>query len=156
MKILVAYYSLSGNTRDMAERIADYLKADILEIQTVKEYQYDYDMRMSLGKREVESGYMPKIKPINRKIDKYDIVILGFPVWWNSVAPAVKTFISGYDWTDRRVCPFATSEGTLGKSTSELKRLLRGARLARSVNFKFEENVQITSDEVLLRWLAQF
>ena len=73
MKILVAYYSLSGNTRDMAERIADYLKADILEIQTVKEYPYDYDMRMSLGKREVESGYMPKIKPINRKIDKYDI-----------------------------------------------------------------------------------
>lgn len=156
MKILVAYYSLSGNTRDMAERIASYLKADTLEIHTEKEYPYDYDMRMSLGKREVESGYMPKLAKYRCRLEKYDIVILGFPVWWSSIAPAMKSFIAAYDWANKRVCPFLTCEKTIGRTTSELKRLFRGASLAKPVNFKFEEHEQITPDDVLMRWLAQF
>ena len=59
MKKLVVYYSLSGNTRAVAKRIARTLRADLMEIRTVKSYPDDYDVLLSLGQKEIRSGYMP-------------------------------------------------------------------------------------------------
>ncbi len=59
MKTLVAYYSLGGNTKSVAERVARSLRSDVIEIKTVKEYPDDYDVLLSLGEKEVASGYIP-------------------------------------------------------------------------------------------------
>ena len=64
MKKLVVFYSLSGNTRAVARRIARALRADLLEIRTVKTYPDDYDVLLSLGEKEVKAGYMPQLEPL--------------------------------------------------------------------------------------------
>ena len=64
MKKLVVYYSLSGNTRAVARRIARTLRADLMAIRTVKSYPDDYDVLLSLGQKEIKSGYMPQIEPL--------------------------------------------------------------------------------------------
>ena len=82
MKKLVVFYSLSGNTRAVARRIARSLRADLMEIRTVKTYPDDYDVLLSLGEKEVKVGYMPQIEALLFDANKYDTVILGTPVWF--------------------------------------------------------------------------
>ena len=137
MKKLVVYYSIGGNTRAVAERIARTLHADIVEIRTVKEYPDDYDVLVGLGQKEVESGYLPAIHPLDIDFTRYDAVIIGTPVWWYSFAPAVKKFLSCYRWKGRKIYPFATNGGWLGHTYSDFKKAARGALVAPILNVKF-------------------
>ena len=153
MKKLVVYYSIGGNTRAVAERIARTLHADIVEIRTVKEYPDDYDVLVGLGQKEVESGYLPAIHPLDIDFTRYDAVIIGTPVWWYSFAPAVKKFLSCYRWKGRKIYPFATNGGWLGHTYSDFKKAARGALVAPILNAKFEEKEQVTPDDVVKEWL---
>lgn len=153
MKKLVVYYSIGGNTRAVAERIARTLHADIVEIRTVKEYPDDYDVLVGLGQKEVESGYLPAIHPLDIDFTRYDAVIIGTPVWWYSFAPAVKKFLSCYRWKGRKIYPFATNGGWLGHTYSDFKKAARGALVAQILNVKFEEKEQVTPDDVVKEWI---
>jgi len=154
VKKLVAYYSLGGNTKSVAERIARSLRADIIEIRTVKEYPDDYDVLVGLGQKEVDSGYMPAIHPLDIDFSRYDAVILGTPVWWYSYAPALKKFMSCYRWKGRHIFPFSTSGGKPGHIASDLKKALRGATVEPILNVEFEEKHQVTPDSVIKEWIA--
>lgn len=154
MKTLVAYYSLGGNTKSVAEKIARALRADVIEIKTVKEYPDDYDVLLSLGEKEVASGYIPALRPVDIDWDKYEAVILGTPVWWSSFAPAMKKFTSGYKWKGRLVYPFVTHGGTIGHVVSDFKKALRGAYVGPLLNVKFEEKEQLTPDTVIKEWIT--
>ena len=153
MKKLVVYYSIGGNTRAVAERIARTLHADIVEIRTVKEYPDDYDVLVGLGQKEVESGYLPAIHPLDIDFTRYDAVIIGTPVWWYSFAPAVKKFLSCYRWKGRKIYPFATNGGWLGHTYSDFKKAARGALVAPILNVKSEEKEQVTPDDVVKEWI---
>ena len=74
MKKLVVFYSLSGNTKRIAMKIARALRADIIEVQTVKDYPDDFDVLSSLAKKEIESGYLPQIRPMEINPKYYDVV----------------------------------------------------------------------------------
>ena len=127
MKTLVAYYSLGGNTKSVAEKVARSLRADVIEIKTVKEYPDDYDVLLSLGEKEVASGYIPALRPVDIDWDKYEAVLLGTPVWWSSFAPAMKKFISNYKWKGRVVFTFVTPDHTGGPVGGGVKKSLPGA-----------------------------
>ena len=128
MKTLVAYYSLGGNTKSVAERVARSLRSDVIEIKTVKEYPDDYDVLLSLGEKEVASGYIPALRPVEIDWDKYDAVLLGTPVWCGTFAPAVKKFMSLYKWKGRVVYPFVTyDDATVGQVIGDFRKALRGA-----------------------------
>ncbi len=154
MKILVVYYSHSGNTRAVARRIARNLKADILEVRTVKTYPDDYDVLLGLAKQEVKVGYVPQLYPFRVNLDKYDAVILGTPVWWSSFAPAMKTFMRSLDWTGKKVYPFATNGGTLGHTPSDFRKALKGAEVAPVLSVLFEDRIQQTSENDIKEWLT--
>lgn len=154
MKTLVAYYSLGGNTKSVAERIARSLRSDVIEIKTVKEYPDDYDVLLSLGEKEVASGYIPALRPVEIDWDKYDAVILGTPVWCSSFAPAMKKFMSLYKWKGRVVYPFVTNGGTIGHTVGDFRKALRGAHVGSVLNVKFEDNEQLTSDQTIKEWLT--
>ena len=155
MKKLVVYYSISGNTRAVAKRIARALKADLAEIHTVRAYPDDHDVLLGLGKKEVTSGFIPQIVPLSVGLDKYDTIILGTPVWWSSFAPAVKTLLKNAKLEGKRVYPFATNGGTLGHTPSDLRKAARGAEVAPVLNIKFEGNLQITPEDAIKEWMAQ-
>lgn len=154
MKKLVVYYSIGGNTRAVAKRIARTLRADIAEIRTVNAYPDDYDVLVSLGKKEVESGYIPQILPLSADLTQYETVIIGTPVWWYTYAPAVKTFMKNVKWAGKKVYPFATNGGWLGHTPSDFRKALRGAEVGPVLNVKFEEHKQITPDSAIKEWLA--
>ncbi|MDE6410918.1 MAG: NAD(P)H-dependent oxidoreductase [Clostridia bacterium] len=154
MKTLVAYYSFGGNTKAVAEKVARSLRADVIEIKTVKEYPDDYDVLLSLAEKEVSSGYIPALRPVEIEWDKYDAVLLGTPVWWGSITPAMKKFLSNYKWKGRVVYPFVTDDGKIGRVIGDFKKGLRGAFVGPVLNVKFEDNEQVTPDLVLKDWVS--
>lgn len=88
MKILTVYYSYSGNTRKIAEKIQREIGGDIAEIVTEKPYSGSYNDVVEQGQREVNDGYKPAILPLSKDAAEYDVIILGTPVWWYTYAPA--------------------------------------------------------------------
>ena len=156
-KALVVYYSLSGNTKGIAQKIASYLNADILELKTETPYPDDYDVLLSLGKRETTSGYLPKLKPYRIDFSKYGVVLVGAPVWWSTFAPALRTFLTFNlaQLKGKKVFPFTTNGDWLGHTPSDFKKLLRGVDLGPLLNIKFDEKTQVTPNLALTDWLKE-
>jgi len=123
-KILVAYYSWSGNTREIASQIQKATGGDIVEIQPVVPYSSDYDTVTKQAKQEIESGYKPALKTKIDNINSYDVVFIGSPIWWGTIAPPVATFLSEYDLSGKTVVPFVThGGGGQGRSFDDIAKL---------------------------------
>lgn len=93
MKRLVVFYSLSGNTGEAARKIAGGLGADVMELETVKRMPKSFAARIFVGGGQVAFGYLPKLKPLGRKTDGYDEIILGSPIWNSKGVPAINAFL---------------------------------------------------------------
>jgi flavodoxin len=123
-KALVIYYSRTGNTREIARLIHEKIGGDMVEIQTVEPYPDDYNAVTKQAKRELQSGYRPALKTKVEKIGAYDIVFVGSPNWWSTIAAPVKTFLSGYDLSGKTLAPFITHAGSgLGRSVTDIAAL---------------------------------
>ena len=123
-KILVVYFSHSGNTRIIGEQIKNATGADIFEIQTVKDYPKDYQTVVEQAKKEINSNYKPKLKTKVNNIEFYDIIFIGSPNWWSTVAPPVATFLTSYNLEGKTIVPFMTHEGSgMGHSVADIKKM---------------------------------
>ena len=121
-RALVVYYSRSGNTRAVAETIHAAVGGDIVELQPVTPYPEAYRATTDQAKRELASGYKPPLKNRIEQIEAYDVVFVGSPNWWGTVAGPVRTFLSEYDLSGKRIAPFITHEGSaLGRSVADIK-----------------------------------
>ena len=110
-KILIAYYSHSGNTKAVAEKIKSVTGGDIVEIIPEKPYPNGYNELVELAKVEKTNNVMPAIKPIGKNVAEYDVVFVGTPVWWYTMASPVKTFISENNFDGKVIAPFCTHGG---------------------------------------------
>lgn len=125
-KTLVAYFSASGVTADLARRLADVANAELFEILPAEAYTAgDLNWRDKTSRSTLEANdpaRRPTIAPKLASLDSYDTIFLGFPIWWY-VAPAIiKTFLESYDFSGKKVVLFATSGGSgMGKTASMLK-----------------------------------
>ena len=123
-KILVAYFSHSGNTREIANQIHRSAGGDISEIQAVKPYPHDYDAVVKQAKQELDPGYKPALKTKIESIKSYDLVFIGYPNWCSTVPAPVRTFLSEYDFSGKTIVPFCTHEGSgLGRSATDISKL---------------------------------
>jgi len=123
-KILVAYFSHSGNTREIANQVHKSVGGDIFEIQAVKPYPNDYDAVVKQAKQELDSGYKPALKIKIENIKSYDLVFIGYPNWWGTIPAPVRTLLSEYDFSGKTIVPFCTHEGSrLGRSVSDISKL---------------------------------
>lgn len=155
-KILIVYYSLTGNTDQAAGIMKNITNADIIELQPDFDYfkvQSRKEME-DLGKQQVTEGFKPALK--NPKIDvaNYDLIIVGSPVWWNSVTPAVMSFLSQYDLSEKKVAPFCTCGTGAGDFFTQFEasapdaQILEGLTLTES-DLNNEEEVT----ETITQWL---
>jgi flavodoxin len=123
-KILVAYFSHSGNTREIANQIHKSAGGDIFEIQSVKPYPHDYDAVVEQARQELDSDFKPALKTKMENIKPYDLVFIGYPVWCSTVPAPVRTFLSEYDFSGKTIVPFCTHEGSgLGRSVTNISKL---------------------------------
>ena len=120
-KVLVLYYSQTSNTKAVATEIATRLGADIEEIVPTKPYDEDFQATIERCKQDREQGISPEIQPLAADIAKYDVVFLGYPVWFGTYAPPVITFLSQVDLSGKKVVPFCTfGSGGLESSMKDL------------------------------------
>ncbi|MDD5899844.1 MAG: flavodoxin [Lachnospiraceae bacterium] len=124
-KRLVAYFSAGGTTRKVAEMIAQVAEADLYEIVPKQPYsKADLNWMDKKSRSSVEMSdkkYRPEITDANIDIDKYDEIILGFPIWWYVAPTIVNTFLESYDFSGKKIVLFATSGGSgFGNTVEEL------------------------------------
>lgn len=125
-KKLVAYFSASGTTRKIAEMIASAAEADLYEIMPKQPYSkadldwMDKKSRSSLEMSDKKSR--PEIADTDAQIDRYDEIILGFPIWWYVAPTIINTFLESYDFLGKKIVLFATSGGSgFGNTVRELQ-----------------------------------
>ncbi len=129
-KMLVVYFSHSGNTRAVAEQIARTTGADLFEIVPQKAYPTEYRAVVDQAKQEVNAGHRPALKNDLPEAEKYDVIFVGSPCWWYTIAPPVATFLASHDFTGKTLVPFMTHEGSrMGHSEEDIRRLCPGAKV---------------------------
>ena len=127
-RVLVLYYSQTGNTQAVADEIAAKLGADIEEIAAVDPYDGTYQETIERGLAEREAGTLPEIEPLKADIAAYDFIFLGFPVWFGTYAPPVAAWLNSVDLSGKKVVPFCTfGSGGLDSSVRDLKEKQPGA-----------------------------
>lgn len=120
-KALVLYYSQTSNTKVVAEEIASKLGADIEEIVSAEPYDGDFQATIERCMKEREEGVIPEIQPIKADLSAYDIIFLGYPIWFGTYAPPVNAFLNQVDLTGKKVVPFCTfGSGGLESSVKDL------------------------------------
>lgn len=120
-KALVLYYSQTSNTKVVAEEIASKLGADIEEIVPVEPYDGDFQATIARCMKEREEGVIPEIQPIQADLSAYDIIFLGYPIWFGTYAPPVNAFLNQVDLSGKKVVPFCTfGSGGLESSVKDL------------------------------------
>jgi flavodoxin len=124
-KILTVYYSHSGNTKDIATKIQKEVGGDIFGLVQEKPYPSNYSEVIKVAKADVESDFKPKLKNEIKNVGEYDVIFVGSPIWWGTIAPAVKTFLSENNLTGKTVVPFVShGGGGKGKSESAIKQFV--------------------------------
>ena len=107
--ILVAYFSWSGNTQEMASYIAEQTGGDLLEIQPATPYPEDYNECGDVALEERDNNERPAIANLPESIDQYDAILIGYPIWWHTAPMIIGTFLENYDLTGVDVYPFTQS-----------------------------------------------
>ena len=155
-KTLVAYFSASGVTAKVAEKLAGSIGADLFEIVPEKLYtKADLDWMDKKSRSTVEMNDRASRPAISSKVENmaaYDVVFVGFPVWWYREPSIIDTFIEAYDFSGKTVVPFATSGGSgLGDSAKNLQELASGAAVKEGKKFP----ASVSADE-LKKWASEW
>ncbi len=129
-KTLVVYYSHSGNTKKLAGKIAELTGADLLELVPEQAYPQDYNTVVEQAKREIQTGFYPKLKNKLPELAQYDVILAGTPNWWSTMAPPVGSFLKDCNLTRKKVAVFAThGGGGFGHIERDFKTLCPGAEV---------------------------
>ena len=155
-KTLVAYFSASGTTAKVAKKMAEAIGADLFEIKPETPYTgADLNWQNTNSRSSVEMNdrsSRPAIAVKAADMPQYDVVFVGFPVWWYREPSIIDTFMESYDFAGKTVIPFATSGGSgLGDSAANMQKLAKGAKVVNGKRFSGS-----VSSEELKAWAGQW
>ena len=121
-KVLVLYYSQNGTTKAVAEEICSRLGADVEEIVAEDPYNGNFQETIERCMKEREAGVIPEVKPLSSDIKAYDVIFIGYPVWFGTYAPPVAAMLKSVDFSGKKLVPFCTfGSGGLDSSAKDLK-----------------------------------
>ena len=150
-KILIAYYSYSGNTRTIAEKIRALTGGDLFEIKPKEPYPANYNDAVNLAQKEKAAGKKPELVE-NADISAYDKIYLGTPVWWYTFASPVRTFLSNNDFSGKTIIPFCTHGGGGASNTfSDIQQLCPAATVKEGFS-SFENSAK---DIEIMEWVRK-
>ena len=146
-KILVAYFSWSGNTRGIAKEIQRQLKADIFEISPVNEYSSSYNKVLMQAQEDQHKNARPMLKGKIDNFDEYDTIILGYPNWWASIPAPVATFLEEYDFSARKIYPFCShGGGRFGQSLTAIAKLAPNSDIKEGLSIHYSGGSSLQKD----------
>lgn len=127
---LVMYYSQTGATRTVAQEIAGLLDADTLSIEVKQPYDGSYQETIARCQKEMADGVLPALANTDIDLDKYDVVFIGYPIWFGNYALPVASLLENVSFEGKKVVPFCTfGSGGLGTSSENLRKALPGAQI---------------------------
>ncbi len=153
-KILVAYFSHSGNTRVIANQIHENVGGDIFEIVTVDPYPTEYNAVVDQAKQEQEDNYRPELATGVENMSSYDVVFIGYPNWWGTMPMPVFSFLEEYNFSGKTIIPFCTHEGSgLGKSVEDITKICPQSTIQKGLAIR-GSSVETAQDDVS-EWLHE-
>lgn len=163
---LIAYYSrdgenycdgrivdlAEGNTQVIAKKIQHFTGGDLFRIEPLHPYPAGYDEAVELAQQELKKHVRPELAGSPCPAERYDIVYLGYPIWWGVMPMPVLTFLEQYDFSGKTVIPFCTHEGSgMGDSVAYIRRSCPGARVLEGLALYGSRRDR--SDQAIRAWL---
>jgi len=133
-KVLVVYYSLGGNTQDIAKRIQAKTNADIYEIKTAVEIKKGPLLYLKI-KRDLKNATYPELEGAMPDMSRYDIIFVGSPIWWYTAATPVRSFLSKTDFKAKKVVPFSTQGSNPGTFLEDFTSMAKNANVTAYLSF---------------------
>lgn len=128
--ILIAYFSWSGNTKQLADVIQEQIGGELFEIEPETPYTDDINELSGIALQEQRNNARPPLNSIVADMSQYDVIFIGFPNWWNNMPMPVFTFLEEYDFSGKTVIPFTTyGNGGWGKSVDSIREMLPEATI---------------------------
>lgn len=148
--VLVAYFSQTGTTRAVAKKIRKLTGGDLLQIKPKKKYSSNYDKLVKAAKKEIDKNAKPKVTTVAKNIKSYDVIYVGYPIWWHTTPRVVNTFLEKYNLKGKTVIPFCTSGGSeIDESLPALRKSAKGAVIKEGYTADSGSTAEIK------RWLAR-
>ncbi len=156
-KVLVMYFSLTGNTMPVAEKLRELTGGDIYRIETIRTYPLERPARTEIPKQELDSGIWPELKNPLPDYSAYDYILVGGPVWWYTVSTPLRSVLKNSDFAGKKVAPFVTYDGGLGDYWQYFgKNVQNGSVLDGIALFRAQNESPQSLEQKLRTWLASF
>ena len=150
--ILIAYYSWSGNTRQLAGEIQTQTGGDLFEIMPETPYTEDINELSGISLQEQRDHVRPALSTHVEDMAQYDIVFIGYPNWWNDAPMPVFTFLEEYDFSGKKVIPFSTyGNGGFGKSIQSIESIVSGSTVLEGL--AIQEHELDSAPDTVSEWL---
>ena len=151
-KILIAYFSRTGNTKEIALKIQEKTNGELFEIQPAEPYPENYKETTDKAKQELNSGYLPPLKSKRSNLESYDIIFIGYPIWWGTIPGPVRTFLTENNFSGKTIIPFCTHGGSgLSSSASDIQKLSPQSKMKEA--FAISGSQAKNSENALSEWL---
>ena len=146
-KMLIAYFSWSGNTQGIAEEIRRQTGADLFEIVPIPAYSEDYNTVLMEAQRDQHEQARPAITDPLPSIEEYDVILLGYPNWWASIPMPIATFLESYDFSGKTILPFCShGGGRFGQSLTAIAKLVPQAIIAPGLSVHYSGGSGLSGD----------
>jgi flavodoxin len=155
MKTLIIYYSYEGTTKSLVEAIQKNFTVEVEQIKVENEKQHKGLVKYIWGGGQVIQKKEPKISGLNHKIEEYDRIILGTPVWANSYAPAIRSFLKKVDLKNKEVGYFCTNMGGKGHTFEDFEASLSGSKIIGKLALSNVKNKKEESVKKILKWVEE-
>ena len=148
-KTLIVYFSHTGTTKGVSEYLHNLVGGDIFEIEPVTPYPEGYSDALEPAKEEQRKDARPEVKGTVEDFDSYEMIYLGYPIWWGTTPMIIKTFLESYDFSGKTVVPYATSGGTgIEMSIEDIRSEIPDADV--------KEGLLVKSNDDIIPWLREF
>lgn len=149
-RILIAYFSRTGTTRTAANLIQTNTGGTLFEILPQEAYPAGYDATTARAQREINAGTLPAIQSGVENIADYDMIFIGYPIWWDTTPPVVNTFLSTHNLEGKTIIPFCTSGGSgISGSLTAVNRLTAGSTVLEGID------ARSATDSSIRSWLTR-
>lgn len=147
-KVLIVYFSHTGTTKGVSEYLHEVVGGDIIEIKPVNPYPVGYHDALDPAKQEQKDNARPEIANTIDDFDSYEVIYLGYPIWWGTTPMIINTFLESYDFSGKTVVPFATSGGTgISQSIKDIRSEIPDADV--------KDGLLVKSNDDIIPWLQE-
>lgn len=142
--VMVAYFSKTGNTAEVAQEIQSLTGGTLIEIIPVDAYPDSYQETVDIARNELDTNARPEIQELNVNLDDYSTIFLGYPIWWQDAPMVIYTFLENNDLSGKTIIPFCTSvTSSIDESVEGIRQAASGATVLDGFTANNLENVQV-------------